>query len=243
MKSKTAIKIIAIFSTCVFGLFVLVGYTSSQRKIPVYRVQTEEAKIALTFDCAWGADKTLEILEVLKENDVSATFFMVSFWAEKYPEMVEAIVDSGCEIGNHSKTHPHFANLSLSETISEIEISTAEIEAISQTEIKVFRAPFGEYTNDMIETCESMGQTVIQWDVDTLDWKGISASEISSRITTKVSNGSIILMHNNSDYVVEAIKDAIPKLKEMGYEFVTVSDLIYQEDYKINSSGEQISLA
>ncbi len=233
---------VAIFSVCIFSLSVLVGYASSQKLLPIYRVATDEKQIALTFDCAWGADKTLEILAVLEEYNIEATFFMVSFWAEKYPEMVEAIVESGCEVGNHSSTHPHFSSLTTAAAAAEITSSTEIISEIAGVEIKVFRAPFGEYTNDMITTCESLGQKVIQWDVDTLDWKGISASEISARITSKVSAGSIILMHNNSDNVVEAIKDAIPKLIEEGYEFVTVSDLIYQEDYKINLNGEQISL-
>lgn len=241
MRSKTAMKLIAIFSVCIFSITVLVGYTSSKHLIPIYRVQTEEKQIALTFDCAWGADKTLEILEVLEEYDIDATFFMVSFWAEKYPDMVEAIVESGCEVGNHSSTHPHFASMTTAETISEITSSTEIIESIAGVEINVFRAPFGEYTNDMITACDEIGQKVIQWDVDTLDWKGISGSEISQRITTKVSAGSIILMHNNSDNVVEGIKDAIPKLIAEGYEFVTVSELIIKEDYKINSNGEQIS--
>ncbi|MFI3129398.1 MAG: polysaccharide deacetylase family protein [Bacillota bacterium] len=241
MRSKTAMKLIAIFSVCIFSITVLVGYTSSKRLIPIYRVKTEEKQIALTFDCAWGADKTLEILEVLEEYDIDATFFMVSFWAEKYPDMVGAIVESGCEVGNHSSTHPHFASMTTAETISEIQSSTEIIESIAGVEINVFRAPFGEYTNDMITACDEIGQKVIQWDVDTLDWKGISGSEISQRITTKVSAGSIILMHNNSDNVVEGIKDAIPKLIAEGYEFVTVSELIIKEDYKINSDGEQIS--
>lgn len=239
MKNKTAMKIIAIFSLVIFSSFLLVGYTNANRKVPIYRVQTEENKIAITFDCAWGADKTLEILEVLQEYDVQATFFMVSFWAEKYPEIVQAILDADCEIGNHSKTHPHFASMSAEAVEEEIAASTQTIESIAGVEVKVFRAPFGEYTNELIETCEKYGQTVIQWDVDTLDWKGISASEISNRITTKTTAGSIILMHNNSDNVVEAIRDAIPKLQDDGFEFVTVSDLIYKEDYKINSSGEQ----
>ncbi len=241
MRSKTAMKLIAIFSACIFSITILVGYTNSQRLIPIYRVKTSENQIALTFDCAWGADKTLEILQVLEEYDIDATFFMVSFWAEKYPDMVASIVDAGCEVGNHSSTHPHFSTMTTQQTISEITSSTEIIEEIAGVEVKVFRAPFGEYTNDMINACEDVGQKVIQWDVDTLDWKGISAVEISQRITTKVSAGSIILMHNNSDNVVEGIKDAIPKLIESGYEFVTVSELIYKEDYKINSNGEQIS--
>ncbi|MFI3166956.1 MAG: polysaccharide deacetylase family protein [Bacillota bacterium] len=243
MKGKTAIKLISIFSVAIFTAFVLVGYTSNQKLIPIYRVQTDEKQIAITFDCAWGADKTLEILEVLEENGVNATFFMVSFWAEKYPDMVTAIVNQGSEIGNHSSTHPHFASMTTEQTEAEIATSTQIIEEISGADVKVFRAPFGEYTNDMITICESYNQTVIQWDVDTLDWKGNSASEIVSRITSKVSAGSIILMHNNSDNVVEAIKLALPILIAEGYEFVTVSELIYDKDYKINSNGEQISLA
>ncbi len=242
MKSKTAIKLISVFLIAIFSVIILVGYTNANRKIPIYRVKTNEKQIAITFDCAWGGDKTRDIIEVLKENDIKATFFMVSFWAEKYPDLVSEISSQGSEIGNHSKTHPHFAKMSNEAVEEEIKISTDAIEEISKTDIKVFRAPFGEYTNEMIETCEKYGQQVIQWDVDTLDWKGISAKEIVSRITEKTTQGSIILMHNNSDNVVEAIKEAIPKLKAEGYEFVTVSELIYKEDYKIKSNGEQVSL-
>ncbi len=239
MRNATCAKLIATFSVMIMLLFMLVGFTSSERLIPIYRVQTEEKKIAITFDCAWGADKTEAILEVLDSYQIDATFFMVSFWAEKYPDLVSLIVESGSEVGNHSETHPHFATKTAEEVESEIARSTEIIESISGVDLQVFRAPFGEYTNTLITTCEEYGQKVIQWDVDTLDWKGLSAAEISARICENVQSGSIILMHNNSDNVVEAIEDAIPKLIAMGYEFTTVSDLIYQEGYKINSSGEQ----
>lgn len=233
-------------SKAIFGVVLLLlislmfaGFSFAERKIPIYRVEREEQQIAISFDCCWGAEKTAEILAVLEENNVPATFFMVSMWAEKYPENAKSVADSGCEVGCHSHTHPHFAKLSREETQKEIENSNNVIKTVTGVYPAVFRPPFGEYTNDMIEICESLGQKVIQWDVDTLDWKGLSATEINQRIQQKTKNGSIILMHNNADNVVDAIKLAIPLLKEKGYEFVKMSELVYEDGYKIDSNGEQ----
>lgn len=209
------------------------------RLLPIYKVNTDEKTIAISFDCAWGADKTSDIISILKKYNVNATFFMVSFWAEKYPDKVQELVDNNIEIGNHSKTHPHFSKLSSSEVDNEIKMSKKTIEDISKTDIKVFRPPFGEYTNDLINSVNENGMYVIQWDVDTLDWKGISADEISNRVLSKTKNGSIILCHNNADNIVTALEIFLPQLIKQGYRIVSVYDLIYKDNFVINSQGEQ----
>lgn len=216
---------------------VFFGY--STRKVPVYSVATEEKQVAISFDAAWGADKTQGILDLLKEYNVTATFFLVGFWVDEYPEMVKAIDDAGIEIGTHSNKHPDMAKLSETEIKEELEVSISKIKSITNKEIKLFRPPFGSYNNTLINVCEQMNLIPIQWDVDTLDWKGLSGSEMTSRVVSKVKNGSIILMHNNSDNILDGLRMILDRLTMDGYKVTSVGELIYSENYTIDRNGVQ----
>ena len=155
------------------------------RKVPVYSVQTEEKTVAISFDAAWGADKTEGIMDILKQYNVNATFFLVGFWVEKYPDIVKKIYDNGFEIGNHSNTHPDFTKLSKEQIELELTTCNELIKKVVDTDVKLFRSPFGAYNNTSLEVANNLGLLPIQWDVDSLDWKGISAKEISSRVLSK----------------------------------------------------------
>lgn len=209
------------------------------RLVPIYQVDTQEKKIAITFDSAWGADKTLKILELLKEYKVNATFFLVGFWVEKYPDMVKAIDEQGVEIGTHSNTHPDFATLSEEQMKLELSTSVEKIEVITNKKVELFRAPYGSYNNSVINVASSLNLKTIQWSVDTLDWKGLSGSQMLSRVLDKISNGGIILCHNNSDNILDGLRLILERLTTSGYKFVSVGDLIYKEDYKIDNLGIQ----
>lgn len=209
------------------------------RLVPIYSVETNEKKVAISFDTAWGADKTLKIIEILKEYNVNATFFMVGFWVEKYPDMVKAIDEQGIEIGTHSNTHPDFVNLSESQMQLELSTSIESIEKITNKKVELFRAPYGSYNNTMLNLTDKMGLKTIQWDVDTLDWKGLSGIEICERVMSRVKNGSIILCHNNSDHILDALPLMLERLINAGYEVVSVGELILQENYYIDNLGIQ----
>lgn len=246
VKSKTikifvaVVVLIVMLSVSIDGASsaqVYLGY--STRKVPIYSVETEEKQVAVSFDAAWGADKTQGIVELLQEFGVGATFFLVGFWVDDYADMVKLIDDSGFEIGTHSNTHPDMAKLSKSTMKSELETSISKIKNITGKDVKLFRAPFGSYNNDLIDTATELGLKTIQWDVDSLDWKGLSASEITSRVTSRVKNGSIILMHNNSDNVLDALRLTLNRLKVAGYRITSISDLVYQDDYTIDRNGVQ----
>lgn len=222
--------------------YASVYFGGAPRKTPVYCVDTEEKKVALTFDSAWGADKTLSIIETLKEYNVKATFFLVGFWAEEHPDMVKAIADAGLEIGTHSNTHADFANLSEDQMKLELETSIDLIKKASpDTEVSLFRAPYGSYNNSVLTVAESMKLQTIQWDVDTLDWKGTSAIEIANRVMNKVKNGSIILCHNNSDHILDALPIMLDRLKMAGYTVTTVSDILLKDNFTIDHTGMQKS--
>jgi len=221
------------------GASASVFFGSAPRLVPIYSVETEQKKIALSFDTAWGADKTEKIVEILQEYGVSATFFMVGFWVEDYPEMVKLIDDSGIEIGTHSNTHPDFVNLSQDQMELELTTSINSIKKITGKDVKLFRAPYGSYNNTMLNLTKEMGLKTIQWDVDTLDWKGYSGLEICERVMSKVKNGSIVLCHNNADHILDALPLMLERLINAGYEIVSVGDLIMHENYYIDNLGIQ----
>ena len=212
---------------------------ASVRKLPIYSVATEEKKVAISFDCAWGVDYTDELLQIMQQNDVRCTFFAVQFWVEKYPEYAQKIVDNGHELGTHSRTHSYMSKLSKEKIIDELQTSSSAIEKTTGQKTTLFRAPYGDYNDTLIETATAQGLYTIQWDVDSLDWKNLSATEISLRVINGAKNGSIILCHNNGLHTAKALPMIFSTLKNKGYEFVPISELIYKENYTIDSSGKQ----
>lgn len=216
-----------------------VFFGDNLRKVPVYSVETPDKKVAISFDAAWGADKTRGIVETLKEYHANATFFLVGFWVEDYPEETKLIAENGFEIGTHSNTHPDMTKLSLEQKKLELTSSIDIIQKTANITPKLFRAPFGSYNNELLNLCESLNLQAIQWDVDSLDWKGISASEIHSRIMQKVKNGSIILCHNNSKNILSALPLVLSSLQAKGYEVCSVGELVYKEGFTIDRAGVQ----
>ncbi len=217
---------------------VYFGYTA--RLVPIYSVNTKEKKVALSFDAAWGADKTSEIVKICKENNIGATFFLVGFWTEKYPDKVKEIYDAGCfDIGTHSNTHPQMSKLSAAQIRGELETSCKLLTDITGQKVRFFRPPYGDYNDLLISTASNLGLQTIQWSVDSLDWKGLSASQILTRINTGVHDGAIILCHNNSDHIVEALPQIISNLREQGYKMVKMSELVMESDYIVDNNGVQ----
>ena len=213
--------------------------TSSSRSLPIYSVQTEEKKVAISFDCAWGVDYTDTLLDILQKNDVRCTFFAVEFWVKKYPEYAKKIVESGHELGTHSRTHPYMSKLSKDEIVDELTTSREAIESLTGQKVTLFRPPYGDYNNLLIETCLEMGLYPIQWDVDSLDWKNLSGTEIAMRIINGAKNGSIILCHNNGLHTAKALPLIFSTLKNRGYSFVPIGELIYKDGYYLDVNGRQ----
>ena len=212
----------------------------SERLLPIYSVQRPDKKISISFDAAWGDEHTKAILDTLDQYGVKTTFFLVDFWAQKYPEDVKEIADRGHELGNHSATHPDMTKLSKEQMATELQKTADTIESICGVRPAVFRPPFGSYNNALIETCESLGYKVIQWSVDSLDWKEITAEQIVERVTRNVEPGSIILFHNNAQYVEDYLPKILQNLIEQGYEIVPVGELIYRDNYEMDHTGKQI---
>lgn len=211
-----------------------------KKELPVYSVQRNDKKIALTIDAAWDDDKTPFILETLKKYDIKATFFLCGFWAEAYPDQVKAIYDAGHTIGNHSMTHPHMSKLNESQMLDEINKLDDVIERITGKRSTLFRAPYGEYNDKVILTVRASGHEPIQWDIDTIDWKPERSSQtILDTVLPKLKDGSIILCHNNGFKIEEYLPTLIETAKADGYEFVTVDNLLLQGETVIDVNGVQ----
>ena len=227
---------VALSRTGAYNVFF--GY--AVRELPIYRVEREDKKIAISFDCAWGTDYTDKLLEIMAENQVQCTFFTVEFWTNKNPEYIKKISDSGHEIGTHSATHPYMSKLDKATMEKELLSSVSAIEQITGKKVELFRAPYGDYNDRLIKTARELNLFTIQWDVDSLDWKDLSASQIENRVVKNVKSGSIVLFHNQGLHTAEALPNIIKELKAKGYEFVKISQLIYKDNYQMRADGSQV---
>lgn len=215
--------------------------SSSERALPIYKVKTEENKVALTMNCAWSAEDIDRILETLEKNEVKITFFIVGEWAEKYPETVKKIYEAGHEIGTHSNTHPHVEQLSAEKNLEEIKLGVEKLQKITGEKTRLYRTPYGEYNYTVINTARENGCYTIQWNIDTLDYKGLTGDEMWGRIKEKLQKGSIILTHNGTEHTADSLDMLLKNIKTNGYQVTTVSDLIYKDNYIIDNNGTQIN--
>ena len=218
----------------------VVGASAATRLLPIYCVQRDNKAVSLTFDAAWGNEDTRTLIDILGKYNVRATFFVVGAWVDKYPESVRALAEAGHEVMNHSDDHAHFARLSTDEITANISACNEKIAAVTGVAPTLFRAPYGEYDDHVIAAVTSMGMYAIQWDVDSLDWKDLSADEIYARVTKNVQPGSICLFHNAALHTPEALASIIEYLIQNGYSIVPVSELILRDNYTMDHTGRQI---
>lgn len=226
--------------TSIFFISCLSPSATDDRLLPIYSVETDEKVLAITFDSAWTAEDLPNICNTLDEYNCKATFFVVGSWAEKYPESVKMLAERGHEIAGHSYNHAHYNNLSHDELISDMDKCDRVIYDLIGKNTRIFRSPYGEYNNTVVNAAKESGRVLIQWDVDSLDWKDLSCEEMLKRITPNVKNGSIILLHNGTKYTASSLPVILKTLTQNGYSFKTVGDLIYKENYVINQEGRQI---
>ncbi len=224
------------------GTFLPTSSSVGGRALPIYCVQTEEPKIALTFDAAWGNDDTKKIMEILKKHDVKVTFFMTGGWVESYPDDVKMILAEGHDLGNHSQNHKNMSQISDAEKEEELMSVHDKVKELTGYDMFLFRPPYGDYDSKLIRVARKCNYYAIQWDVDSLDWKDYGTESIIKTVTKNkhLGNGSIILCHNGAKYTAEALDTLITTLKDAGYKFVPLSELIYRESYHMDHEGRQI---
>ena len=214
--------------------------SAAQQKLPIYSVQRGDNKIALTFDCAWGNSNTDLLLSLLDEADAKATFFVTGEFCDKYPEDVRKMYNAGHEIANHSDAHPHVKGMNILDLTADTEECTRKIKMITGEKPALYRAPYGEYDDNVVSTIEGLGMKMIQWSVDSIDWQEPDPDTIISRITEGTQSGSILLFHNDLENTAQALPELLTALKQKGFVFSRVSDMVYFDSYHIDGNGTQI---
>ena len=194
-----------------------------------YKNENSYMKIALTFDDGPHPRYTGQILEVLEEYDIKATFFVVGVNAKNYPDSLIDVIKKGHEIGNHTYSHPHVSGLNTYTLTDEVEKCESTIYGLTDYKTKLFRPPEGMIDADVRTVLRSLDYKVIMWDIDTRDWAHEPPEKIAENVISNIASGDIILMHDyigHNSPTVEAIKIFIPVLLEKGYKFVVISELI-----------------
>lgn len=212
---------------------------ANKRELPVYSVERSDKVIAISFDASWGSEQTLQILDTLDEYDVKTTFFLVGIWVDKYPELVTEIVSRGHEIGNHSATHPYMTKISQEKMREELRIMSDKVETLTGVRPTLFRPPYGDYNNQVVTTVRAEGYEVVQWSVDSLDWKNYGVEDIIKRCTQKVENGDIVLFHNDAQYTPEALPTVLKYYQDQGFTIIPVSQILLEGDTTIDVQGKQ----
>ena len=217
--------------------------TVGDRELPIYCVETQEPKIALTFDAAWGNEDTQKIMEILKKHNVKVTFFMTGGWVEHYPDDVKMILAEGHDLGNHSENHKNMSQLADSEKETELMKVHEKVKNLTGYEMFLFRPPYGDYNSELINTIYGCNHYPVQWDVDSLDWKDYGVENIIKTVTTHkaLGNGSIILMHNGAKFTADALDTVLTNLEQQGYEIVPISQLILKDNFHMDSTGRQLN--
>jgi polysaccharide deacetylase family sporulation protein PdaB len=219
---------------------VFLTAAATKRKIPIYAVETPENKIAISFDATWGSEKTQTILNILDQYNIKTTFFLCGYWIDKHPEQIKDLFARGHEIGNHGNTHAHHSQLSFEKNKAEMQAVHEKIKNLLGYEMTLFRPPFGEYNNTVVNAADDMGYYTVQWSVDSLDWmnKGLE-HEINQVLNhKKLKNGAIILFHNDAENTPKALPIILDKLLK-DYKIVPVSELIHKDNYFIDEQGTQ----
>lgn len=247
-KLKRKLKTLALCGILILGLsvgvskVVTVSNTVNGKELPIYSVETDEKKVALSFDAAWGNEDTQQILDILAQYNIHVTFFMTGGWVENFPEDVRKIHEAGHDLGNHSENHKNMSQLNDSDCQDELMKVHEKVKELTGVEMDLFRPPYGDYDNEVIKNATACGYYTIQWDCDSLDWKDYGVDSIIKTVTEhkNLQNGSIILMHNGAKYTAQALPQVIEGLLEQGYEIVPISELIYRDNYHLDVTGRQI---
>lgn len=213
-------------------------FLSGGRELPIYSVARDDGRIALTFDCAWNADDIDEIADTLDRYHAKATFFVTGKWAEDNRAAVNKLFRRGHEIGIHSYDHDDYTAMTAEDIRADVERCSEIIRGITGSIPTLVRAPSGAYNDTAVRAIEDGGRTCIQWSVDGLDYTDITEDEIYRRVVEGTGSGTIILLHNGTAHTADILPRILDSLR--GFEPVTVSELIYHDNFSIDHTGKQI---
>ncbi|UCZ53413.1 polysaccharide deacetylase family sporulation protein PdaB [Bacillus shivajii] len=238
-KTLKRYMIIAIAAFFTAGIFYVERsqipvFSTDDKAVAIYKVEAEDKETSLTFNVSWGEERTIPILDTLKEHEVTATFFVSAAWAERHPEVVERMAEDGHEIGSHGYRHEHYTRWEEDQIKKDIQTAHRIVQEITNEAPKFLRPPNGSFDQRVLNVAENLNYDVIHWSIDTQDWTNPGVDNIVDTVVSNISNGDIVLFHasDSAKQTNEALPTILDALKGKGYEFPTISELI---------SGSEIS--
>ncbi|WP_022795189.1 LysM peptidoglycan-binding domain-containing protein [Marinococcus halotolerans] len=223
---KAAVILVFLLVTC-FSFPVQADAASSKY---VVKGNTSSKVVALTFDDGADGTNISKILQTLSTHNVKATFFLTGSGTKDHPQSIRNIADAGHQLGNHSYSHPDFTTISTTKMKKELADTEALVKSTTGKSTKpIFRAPFGATNSTVLKTVGDAGYThTLHWNIDTIDWRGLSKTEVLNKVVNNIEPGSVVLMHTGAGApgTPAALPEMITKLKAQGYKFVTVSELL-----------------
>lgn len=191
---------------------------------PIYKGNPQKPMASFTVNVSWGEEYLPEMLKILREEKVKATFFLEGRWVQKNPKLAKMVLEEGHEVGSHAYSHPDLSNTPLEKTKIELKQTNEAIEAVLSVKPTLFAPPSGSYNTQVVEAAKEMNMFTILWTVDTIDWKNPDPMQMAERTASKTENGSIILMHPTKSSV-KGLKPLIRQIKEKNIQLDTVSEL------------------
>ncbi|WP_084171349.1 polysaccharide deacetylase family sporulation protein PdaB [Alicyclobacillus contaminans] len=222
-------------TACILPATAVTAVAAEKKPSAIYKVDTREKVVALTFDISWGDKVPNPVLDILEQKKVTkATFFLSGPWTLRHQDIVKRIHRMGFEIGNHGNLHKDFSDYPNSWITEQVRLSEKAIQQVTGVKTRLIRTPNGDFNPRVLQCLHQMGYTVIQWNTDSLDWKNPGVTAITQRVLHRAVPGDIILMHasDSSKQITQALPQIIDGLRAKGYRFVTVSELLSQADVK-----------
>lgn len=229
-KNRLPIIILAaalLMATLLFG-FVLPVWCSRPvltQNYPITSGSAAKKRVSIIVNVDWGEDYLPELLSILKQRNVSSTFFITGRWAQANANLVKAIARDGHEIGNHGFSHPHVDQLSLDENMQEIRETEEVLFQLTGKHTIFYAPPYGEYNATVIDAANRCNLRLVLWSIDTVDWQNPSPAWIVDRVRSLAHNGAIILVHP-TPVTVRALPEVIDSLKQQGYEIIPLEKLL-----------------
>lgn len=203
---------------------------------PIYQGNSGEKAVAIAVNVDWGEEYIPQMLKSFKENQAEVTFFVSGKWAEKNPELLKEMKAAGHSIQNHGYKHLHFNNISAEEASKQIKKAEEIINKTVGEKPRFFAPPYGEYNQQLLDVVAALDYELIMWSIDTIDWQRPDPATIVKRVSNKLHNDAIILMHP-TDPTVKALPAMLEKIKQDGYKMITIDKIIKQSKGD-NSKGD-----
>lgn len=217
-------------------------HAAIKRDMPVFRVEKAYKVCSLSFDAAQEKGEIEAIVKALDKYQIKATFFVTGQWADRFPETVKQLNGSGHEVMNHTENHPHLLHCSTDELSSQLLSCSEKLTLLTGKPPNLFRPPFGEYDDKIVAAARGFGLQTVMWTIDSQDLRCSSSQQLLELSCNGIQPGSIVRFHVNGPYTAQALPEILETLIQKGYSFEPVSDLLYQQDYRIDSFGKQIPI-